>query len=113
MKEEIPKIELIYNDFQKLKAEFYAHNHADIVPPPKGDKSNILNARLLKIGSSQVNSPAIQMAEISTDPASPSNGDIWFEGGYLKIRIGNKTAHFIATTTSTSTTTTSSSTTIT
>ena len=114
-------LSVFYQDFQKLKLEFYAHNHNDIVPSVKGDKSNVLTTRFLKVGSTATTNPAIEMAIISTDPTNPSNGDLWFDGSYLHIRIGNATLHIVATSTSTSTTTststssttTSSSTTIT
>lgn len=107
-----------FEEFKKLKAEFYAHNHNDIVPAAKGDRSFVLNTRFLKVGHTATTNPAIQLAIISTDPKNPSDGSIWFDGTYLHIQISGANYSFdttliTTTSTSTTTTTTSSSTSIT
>lgn len=107
------EIEELKKRLNKLEAEFYAHNHNDIVPRVKGDRSNILDVRLLKVGRSSTTNPAIQFASISSDPNNPTNGDMWFNGEFLKIRISGTSYLLTGITTSSSTTTTSSSTTTT
>jgi len=102
-------IQEVYKRLEKLEAEFYAHNHNDIVPSVKGDRTNVLSVRLLKVGHSSTTNPAIEMATISSDPKNPTNGAMWFDGESLKIRISGTSYLLQGITTSSSTTTTSTS----
>jgi hypothetical protein len=86
-------IEGLLKELEELKKRFDNHNHNDNTRPYNGNKFLDFEALKITLGNTQNNLPAINLVTISSDPIKLTNGDIWFDGTNLHIRINNTTYH--------------------